>query len=122
MNNIEQFIGAIESLNSQKVAKFVLKNVSDNIENYNPMELEQFVLDRKPSSPKEIITIVYVLSSYAKWLKENNIINNDNFYQIMYTFQFYMSYILMNTFVMFLILNFCKCRKIYSVNFTLCLY
>lgn len=82
MNNIERFIGAIESQNSQKVAKFVLKNVSDNIENYNPMELEQFVLDRKPSSPKEIITIVYVLSSYAKWLKENNIINNDNFYQI----------------------------------------
>ena len=60
----------------------MLKNVSDNIENYNPMELEQFVLDKKPSSPKEIITIVYVLSSYAKWLKENNIINNDNFYQI----------------------------------------
>lgn len=82
MNNIEQFIGAIESPNSQKVAKFVLKNVSDNIENYNQMELEHFILDRKPSSPKEIITITYVLSSYAKWLKENNIIDNDNFYQI----------------------------------------
>lgn len=82
MGNIERYIGAIESPNSQKVAKFVLKNVNDNIENYNPMELEQFILDRKPSSPKEIITITYVLSSYAKWLKENDIINNDNFYQI----------------------------------------
>lgn len=82
MNNIERFIGAIESPNSQKVAKFVLKNVSDNIENYNSMELEQFILNRKPSSPKEIITIVYVLSSYAKWLKENNIINGDDFLQI----------------------------------------
>lgn len=82
MNNIERYIRAIESPNSQKVAKFVLKNVNDNIENYNLMELEQFILDRKPSSPKEIITIAYVLSSYAKWLKENNIIDNDNFLQI----------------------------------------
>ena len=83
MNNIERYIGSIESMNSQKVAKFVLKNVSDNIENYNQMELEQFILDRKPSSPKEIITIVYVLSSYVKWLKEQNIIDNDNLYQIL---------------------------------------
>lgn len=82
MNNIERYIGAIESPNSQKVVKFVFKNVNDDIENYNLMELEQFILDRKPSSPKEIITIAYVLSSYAKWLKENDIINNDNFLQM----------------------------------------
>ena len=80
--NVEQFISSIESLNSQKVAKFVLKDVKEEIENYSPMELEQFILDRKPSSPKEIITIAYVLSTYAKWLRENNIINNDNFLQI----------------------------------------
>lgn len=82
MNNIEQYIGSIESINSQKVAKHVLKNVSDNIENYSQMELEQFILNIKPSSPKEIITIVYVISSYAKWLKEQGIIDNDNFYQM----------------------------------------
>ena len=82
MNNIERFIGAIESQNSQKVAKFVLKNVSDNIENYNMMELEQLILDRKPSSPKEIVTVCYILGSYSKWLQEQNIVDNDNLYQM----------------------------------------
>ena len=82
MNNIERYIGAIESSNSQKVAKFVLKNVNDNIENYSLMELEQFILNIKPSSPKEIVTICYILGSYSKWLKEQNIIDNDNLYQI----------------------------------------
>lgn len=82
MNNIERFIGAIESQNSQKVAKFVLKNVSDNIENYNMIELEQLILDRKPSSPKEIVTVCYILGSYSKWLQEQNIIDNDNLYQM----------------------------------------
>lgn len=82
MNNIERFIGAIESQNSQKVAKFVLKNVSDNIENYNMMELERLILDRKPSSPKEIVTVCYILGSYSKWLQEQNIIDNDNLYQM----------------------------------------
>jgi hypothetical protein len=82
MNNIERYIGAIESPNTQKVAKYALKNVNDNIENYSLMELEQFILDRKPSSPKEIVTVCYILGSYSKWLKEQGIINNDNLYQI----------------------------------------
>lgn len=82
MNNIERYIGEIESPNTQKVAKYALKNVNDNIENYSLMELEQFILDRKPSSPKEIVTVCYILGSYSKWLKEQGIINNDNLYQI----------------------------------------
>jgi hypothetical protein len=82
MSNIERFIGAIESPNTQKVARYALKNVNDNIENYSLMELEQFILDRKPSSPKEIVTVCYILGSYSKWLKEQGIINNDNLYQI----------------------------------------
>lgn len=80
--NVEQFISSIESLNSQKVAKFVLKDVEEKIENYNLMQLEQFILDRKPSSPKEIITVCYVLGTYSKWLQEQGIINNDNLYQM----------------------------------------
>lgn len=79
MNNIERFIESIESSNSQKVAKFAFKSNTDNIENYNQIELEQFILDRNPSSPKEIITIIYIISSYAKWLRENGITDNDNF-------------------------------------------
>jgi hypothetical protein len=46
------------------------------------MELEQFILDLKPNSPKTIITITYVLGLYAKWLQEQGIVNNDNLYQI----------------------------------------
>lgn len=80
--NVEQFISSIESLNSQKVAKFVLKDVKENIESYNQMELEQFILDRNPSSPKEIITVCYVLGTYSKWLQEQGIVNNDNLYQM----------------------------------------
>ena len=82
MSNIERFIGAIESTNSQKVAKYALKNVNDNIENYNQIELEQLIIDRKPSSPKEIVTVCYILGSYSKWLQEQGIIDNDNLYQM----------------------------------------
>lgn len=75
--NMERYIGSIESPNSQKVAKFVFKNIDNNIENCSPIQLEQMILNKKPSSQKEIITIIYILSSYAKWL------NNDNLYQVL---------------------------------------
>lgn len=80
--NMERFINSIESPNSQKVAKFALKNIDGDIENYSQMGIEQIILERKPSSPKEIITVCYILGSYSKWLKEQNIIDNDNLYQI----------------------------------------
>lgn len=82
MTNIERFINSIESSNSKKVAQYVLKNINDNIENYNLMELEQLILDRKPNSPKEIVTVCYILGSYNKWLQEQNIVDNDNLYQL----------------------------------------
>ena len=83
-NNTRQFVESIEAHNTVKVVNFVLKNVNegDNIECYNLMELEQFVLDSKPSSPKAIITICYVLGMYAKWLREQGLVDNDNFYQL----------------------------------------
>lgn len=81
--NMERFIDSIESPNSQKVAKFALKNIEGGIENYSPIELEQVILDKQPSSPKEIITIIYILSSYAKWLQEQGVIQDDNMYQIL---------------------------------------
>lgn len=82
MNNVERFIESIEVSNTAKVVKFVLKDVDVNIENFSLMELEQFILDLKPSSPKMIITITYVLGLYAKWLKEQGIVSNDNLYQM----------------------------------------
>lgn len=75
--SIERFIDSIESPNSQKVAKFALKNVDEDLENCSPIGLEQIILNKKPSSQKEIITIIYVFSSYAKWL------NDDNLYQML---------------------------------------
>ena len=82
--NMERYISSIESMNSQKVVKHVFKKTNvEDIENYNPIQMEQLILNASPNSPKEIITIIYVLSSYLKYLQEQGIINNDNAYQIM---------------------------------------
>ena len=82
MNNVERFMESIQVPNTAKVVKFVLKNVDANIEDYSLMELEQFILDRKPSSQKEIITTCYVLGMYAKWLREEGVVSHDNLYQM----------------------------------------
>lgn len=80
---VQDFIDSIESKNSQKVMKYVFKRIdADNIENCNTMQMERLILDAKPNSNKEIITIIYVLSSYFKYLQKHNIIDNDNAYQI----------------------------------------
>lgn len=85
MNNyIQEFIDSTESLNTRKVFKHVFNKINaDNIENYNSIQMEQLIIDSKPNSPKSIITTIYVLSSYAKWLQEKDIINNDNMLQIL---------------------------------------
>lgn len=81
---MQEFVDSTESRNTQKVIKYVFKRIDeDNIENYNPIQTEQLILNMQPNSSKEIITIIYVLSSYAKWLQEKNIIDNDNLYQIL---------------------------------------
>lgn len=82
--NMELYIGSIESPNSQKVVKHVFKKIdAESIENFSPMQMEQLILNAAPNSPKEIITIIYVLSSYLKHLQEQGAINNDNAYQIL---------------------------------------
>ncbi len=81
--NMERFIDSIESPNSQKVAKFALKNIDGDIENCSPIGLEQVILDKRPSSQKEIITIVYILSSYAKWLQEQGVVKGEDMYQML---------------------------------------
>lgn len=81
--NVERYISSIESLNSQKVIRHVFKKIDvNNIEHYNLIQMEQLIIDASPNSPKEIITMIYVISSYLKWLREQDIINNDNAYQI----------------------------------------
>lgn len=82
--SMELYISSIESPNSQKVVKHVFKKMdAESIENSNLMQMEQLILNAAPNSPKEIITIIYVLSSYLKYLQEQNVIDNDNAYQIL---------------------------------------
>ena len=85
MNNyMQEYIDSTESKNTQKVIKYVFNRINkNNVENYNLMQMEQLILNMKPNSNKEITTIIYVLSSYAKWLQKQNIIDNDNMYQIL---------------------------------------
>lgn len=81
---IQEFVDSTESLNTRKVFMHVFKKIdANNIENCSPIQMEQLIIDSQPNSPKSIITIIYVLSSYAKWLQENNIINNDDMLQIL---------------------------------------
>jgi uncharacterized protein YlaN (UPF0358 family) len=81
--NVERYISSIESLNSQKVIKHIFKKIDvNNIEHYNLIQIEQLIIDASPNSPKEIITMIYVISSYLKWLQEQGMIDNDNTYQI----------------------------------------
>lgn len=82
MNNIERFIESIQVPNTAKVVRFVLKDVDVNIENFSLMELEQFILNLRPNSPKTITTICYVLGLYAKWLQKQGVTHNDNLYQM----------------------------------------
>lgn len=80
--NAERYISSIESPNSQKVIKHIFKKVDvNNIEHYNLIQIEQLIINASPNSPKEIITMIYVISSYLKWLQEQGVINNDNAYQ-----------------------------------------
>lgn len=81
---MQEFLDSTESKNTQKVIQHVFKRVDeDDIENYNLMQMEQLILNMFPNSSKEITTIVYILSSYAKWLQKQSIIDDDNMYQIL---------------------------------------
>lgn len=83
-SHMQEFVDSMESLNTRKVFTHVFKRIdANNIEKYSQVQLEQLILDIRQSSPKSIITTIYVLSSYAKWLKEQGIIKDDNMYQIL---------------------------------------
>lgn len=44
--------------------------------------MEQLIINASPNSPKEIITIIYVLSSYFKYLQEQCIVEGDSAYEM----------------------------------------
>lgn len=71
MSNVDRFINSIESPNTEKVVKAAIINSKhdwNGIINYNLIQLENLILDSNQKS-KDITTICYVLSLYAKWLK-----------------------------------------------------
>ena len=86
MNNyMQEYIDSIESDNSKKVAKHVFKRIDTSnlsIEDSNITQIEELILDASPNSMKDITTIIYILSSYLKYLQEQKIIKNDNTRQI----------------------------------------
>ena len=64
---IQEYIDSIESLNTRKVLAHVFKKIKlDDIEQCNIIQFEQLIVDTEPKSHKEIITTIYVLSSYFK--------------------------------------------------------
>ena len=73
MGYTQRYIDSIAVPNTEKVARFVLGDVEDDIENYNKKQLEDFILEKQPSSPKTITTICYVMSAYAKWLQDEGL-------------------------------------------------
>lgn len=76
MSNIDEFINSIETPNTNKVVRAAVINSSHNwndLPSYNLVQLEDLILDSKPNSQKAITTICYVLSLYAKWLKDENL-------------------------------------------------
>lgn len=81
---IQEFINSVESINSQKVINHVFKRIGNiDVTNYNLIQMEKLILDANPNSPKDITTIIYVLSSYVKWLNEQGIVKNDDIYQVL---------------------------------------
>ena len=69
---IQRFIDSISNANTKKVVKSVLYN-ADDIETLSFDELENFIIQLKPNSPKSITTISYVLDLYGRWLQEQNV-------------------------------------------------
>ncbi len=77
VSRIQQFIDSRENANTAKVAKYVLKNVTSDIENLSAEELKTLILELKPKSQKQITTICYIFGVYADWLAEQNDIRAD---------------------------------------------
>lgn len=69
--------------NTAKVVNALFRVIGDeDFTNYDNIQMEQFMLNLNPNSPKAIITNCYILGSYAKWLYENKYVPDDSLYQI----------------------------------------
>lgn len=71
--NFKTFINTFESANTAKVVKSLSKLGEFDYTNFTPVDLEQVVLRMNPNSQKDITTILYVLSLYAKYIGDKNL-------------------------------------------------
>lgn len=74
-NDFESFADTFESSNTVKVINSLQALGEYDYNGISPADLEQVVLDMKPNSPKSITTILYILSLYAKYLKDDRLYN-----------------------------------------------
>jgi len=72
MYDVNGFVENMDS-NNKKVAIHVLKRFDDRIKDCNFIQLENLIVEAKPKSRRDITTICYVLSQYAKWLKDEDL-------------------------------------------------
>lgn len=70
----DSFINSIESKNTAKIAKSLNVIGEYDYTNVTPIDIDAVVLETKPNSQKDITTVLYIMSLYAKH------IGNDDFY------------------------------------------
>lgn len=71
------FIDSIESKNTAKIARSLSIIGEYNYDDIIPPVIEHIVLETKPNSPKDITTVLYIMSLYAKYIG-----NDDMYYMI----------------------------------------
>lgn len=75
-SEFEKFVETFESSNTIKVVNSLQALGQYDYRGCTPVDIEQVILSLKPNSPKAITTSIYILSLYAKFLK------NDRLYHI----------------------------------------
>lgn len=72
-DNFKRFVETLETPNTIKVVNSLQAIGEHDYTDCTPAELEQIILNMKPNSPRAIITICYVISLYAKYLKNDQL-------------------------------------------------
>ena len=72
-DDFKRFVETLEAPNTIRVVNSLQAIGEYDYSNCTPVDLEQIILSMKPNSPKAIITICYVLSLFAKYLKDDRL-------------------------------------------------
>lgn len=73
MNDFEQFVETLKAPGTMKVARSMKALGEHDYSNCTSEDLENIILSMQPNSPKAVITICYVLGSYAKYLQNDTL-------------------------------------------------